>query len=145
MDQPSRIDQLGPKELACLRKAAEHKGSKEIARELALSPSTVDTYIWRATKKLGLARREDAVRWLLQHDSELWRFSQSDISDVEGAAAVGPTSLLSRLPWPWPTRRRPSNDLTPMQLVIAVLIASICVLAVAALYLTAVALLRTAA
>ncbi|MFN2259621.1 MAG: helix-turn-helix transcriptional regulator [Parasphingopyxis sp.] len=49
---------------ACLRKVGQGMTSKEIARELELTPSTVDTYVTHAIAQLGASDRRDAARRL---------------------------------------------------------------------------------
>ena len=66
MDQ-STYDSLTPRELECLRLARDWP-TKEIARLTTLAPNTVDTYIRRATEKLGVNRRQ-AARLVADHES----------------------------------------------------------------------------
>ncbi|MCA1661079.1 MAG: helix-turn-helix transcriptional regulator [Novosphingobium sp.] len=57
---------LSKRQLACLELAAEGLTSKEIARRMRLSPSTVDNHIRAASARLGANGRREAVR-LLKH------------------------------------------------------------------------------
>ena len=66
MDQ-STYDSLTPRELECLRLARD-RPTKEIVRVTALAPNTVDTYIRRATEKLGVNRRQ-AARLVADHET----------------------------------------------------------------------------
>ena len=57
--------QLTPKEQACLRLVAKHLSSKEIAAELGIAKTSVDTYCNRARAKLGVSDRYEAARRLV--------------------------------------------------------------------------------
>jgi DNA-binding CsgD family transcriptional regulator len=135
-----RIDRLGPRELECLQGVAQHKRSSQIAFELNLKPKTVDAYIASASRKLGVPDRDSAARLLIEHE-RVWGKSLSDFSGVEPEPDQPPTSPSSRLPWPWPTKGRPANDLTLPQLLIAIGVAASIMMAIAAVYLFAIALL----
>jgi DNA-binding CsgD family transcriptional regulator len=135
------IERLAPRELDCLRGVAQHKRSAQIAHELSLKPKTVDTYIATASRKLGVSDRGSAARMLLEYERSVSGKSPSASSGVEPAPARDPTSFLSRLPWPFPTKGRPSNDLTILQLLVAIGVAAALMMAVAAIYLSAIALL----
>lgn len=56
--QPVR---LSPREKQCLGRVARGMTSKEIARDLGLSPRTVDLHVARASNRLGAANRIEAV------------------------------------------------------------------------------------
>lgn len=60
----ARLDRLTPKEVACLRLVAQRMSSKEIASELGISKTSVDTYCNRARAKLGVCGRYEAARLL---------------------------------------------------------------------------------
>ena len=135
------LERLGPRELQCLRGVAQHKRSSQIAHELNLKPKTVDAYIASASRKLGVSDRDSAARLLIEHEQQLWGKSLSDFSGVEPEAPPPPTWSLSRLPWPWPTKGRPNNDLTLAQLLIAIGVAASIMMAVVAIYLLSISLL----
>jgi DNA-binding CsgD family transcriptional regulator len=59
-------ERLTPKERECLRLAQENRSSKEIARQLGISHTSVDTHIRRALAKLNLRDRYEAARLLAQ-------------------------------------------------------------------------------
>ncbi len=86
----STYDSLTPRELECLRLARDWP-TKEIARRTALTPNTVDTYIRRATEKLGVNRRE-AARLVAAHEACPQRLiSQfSGLSDAVHSGDAGP-------------------------------------------------------
>src|SRR5690606_27609076 len=46
----------------------QHMSSKQIARELGMSKTSVDTYCDRARRKLGVDDRYQAARLLARHD-----------------------------------------------------------------------------
>jgi len=95
----SPIPHLTEQELACLQGVADLKRSKQIGYELGLQPGTVDTYIARAVRKLGVADRHSAVRLLIE-EGMLSRKSGSGISDVEPSVAVDHPPM-RRFAW-WP-------------------------------------------
>src|SRR5690349_25031276 len=59
---------LTPRERECLRLVDQHFSSKQIARELGMSKTSVDTYCDRARRKLGVPDRYEAARLLRGHD-----------------------------------------------------------------------------
>lgn len=138
---PNPIETLAPRERECLRGVAQHKRTSQIAFELELRPKTVDTYIASAFRKLGVSDRDSAARMLIAYEAELAGKSLSDSSGVEPNTVSSPTSWLGRLPWPFPTRRRPVNDLTIPQLLFAIAAAGTLMMGIAAIYLLAIALL----
>ena len=59
---PRRVDKLTSRQLDCLRLVARHLSSKEIAAELCISPHTVDQRIRQTLQILGVERRSQAAR-----------------------------------------------------------------------------------
>ena len=55
---------LTQRERECLRLVDQHLSSKQIARELGMSKTSVDTYCDRARRKLGVPDRYEAARIL---------------------------------------------------------------------------------
>lgn len=51
----------------CLRLVANGYTSKEIAKQLGLTPMTVDQYLQRAKKAMGAPDRRTAARWLVEN------------------------------------------------------------------------------
>jgi len=67
----TRLDPVGlltPRERECLRLVDQHLSSKQIARELGMSKTSVDTYCDRARRKLGVDDRYAAARLVRQLD-----------------------------------------------------------------------------
>jgi DNA-binding CsgD family transcriptional regulator len=58
------LRRLTPKERECLRLVAAHFSSRQIAGELGISKTSVDTYCDRAREKLGVPGRREAARLL---------------------------------------------------------------------------------
>ena len=61
------VELLTPRERECLRLVDRHLSSKQIARELGMSKTSVDTYCDRARRKLGVDDRYAAARRLADH------------------------------------------------------------------------------
>ncbi|MHA3840999.1 response regulator transcription factor [Sphingomonas aestuarii] len=65
MDKTERLlGLLSERQRQCMELVARQHTSKEIARALNLSPSTVDNHIQAAMERLGVRSRADAVRLL---------------------------------------------------------------------------------
>lgn len=61
---PAGFDRLTRRHRECLRGVRALKGSKEIAEELGIEKSTVDSYLTEAVRLLGARNRRDAaLRW----------------------------------------------------------------------------------
>jgi len=58
------VELLTQRERECLRLVNQHLSSKQIARELGMSKTSVDTYCDRARRKLGVDDRFKAARLL---------------------------------------------------------------------------------
>jgi len=56
-----RVDQLTESQRRCLRLVMAHMTSKQIARELGMSPHTVDAHLKASLKALGVAGRTEAA------------------------------------------------------------------------------------
>lgn len=65
------LETLTPKERECLRLVAENRGSKDIARLLGISPTSVETHVRRAREKLGTRDRFAAARLLVRAEEHL--------------------------------------------------------------------------
>jgi len=91
----SRLHLLTPKERDCLRLVMERRSSKQIARQLGISRTSVDTYVRRAREKLGLKDRYAAARLL-----EAWQRGEVLTAEPEGAppSAAGANGFTLRIP-----------------------------------------------
>ena len=68
-DPAAAFDRLSRRHRECLRGVRALKGSKEIAEELGIEKSTVDSYLTEAVKLLGARNRRDAaLRWAAYED-----------------------------------------------------------------------------
>lgn len=76
----------------CLRLVADGYTSKEIAKQLGLTPMTVDQYLQRAKKTMGAPDRRTAARWLVENAQPAafkpFELKTPDVAEV--AAAVTP-------------------------------------------------------
>lgn len=134
----SRFTSLTPREIECLKGVAQHKRTKDIANDLQLSPKTVDAYIANAVRKLGYTDRDTAVRALMSSSAMIAGFSSSAISGVENEVSTASSSWLERLPWPFPTRGRPTNDLSYPGTIVAIMIAASLMIAAMSIYILAI-------
>jgi DNA-binding CsgD family transcriptional regulator len=85
--------QLTDGQKACLRLVAAHFTSKEIARELGISPFTVDQRLDAARKKLGAESRKEAA--IIFTDMEAGRLSERLVYDPEAVAGSGDAAILT--------------------------------------------------
>lgn len=73
---------LSERQAECLRLAAQGYTSKQIARAIGISPSTVDNHISAAVDRLGARNRIDAARFMLREAS-----SESEVLLVKDRSA----------------------------------------------------------
>ncbi len=64
----NRLARLTESQRACLRRVLMHMSSKDIARELGISPHTVDQRLRVAMQTLGATSRVEAARMLAAHE-----------------------------------------------------------------------------
>ncbi len=64
--QQMTLDGLSAREIEVLRLIALGNTSAEVARQLHLSPRTVETHRARINRKLGLSKRAELVRYALR-------------------------------------------------------------------------------
>jgi len=62
------VERLTTRQRDCLRLVLHHKQSKEIGRELGISPMTVDNHFRNAIQTLGVSSRLEAARLLDSHE-----------------------------------------------------------------------------
>ncbi len=67
--ESDRISKLTEAQRVCLRMVLMHLSSKDIARELGISPHTVDQRLRMAIQALGVANRFEAARILAKYES----------------------------------------------------------------------------
>lgn len=90
-----KLDRLTSEQVETLRLVYAHKGSKEIARIMGVSPHTVDQRMRRALKILGVSSRVDAARLLASHGVfqdvtpyQSLRYQPDNLADVVAFADV---------------------------------------------------------
>jgi|JI7StandDraft_1071085.scaffolds.fasta_scaffold51257_3 DNA-binding CsgD family transcriptional regulator len=83
--EPSRAE-LTDVQVNCLRLVADGYTSKEIAKQLGLTPMTVDQYLQRAKTAMGAPDRRTAARWL----AESQQFRPFKSFELKPAPVVGP-------------------------------------------------------
>lgn len=115
--QPS-ISRLTDRQKDCLRLVAQGFTSKEIGRQLDLSPSTVDNHMLAATQALGAASRSEAARYFTSAEARQKLPSQSQaladapISGLLSTATEAQTgSIPRRTIWSLPPVGGQRNDL----------------------------------
>ncbi len=62
------LEGLSDRHLACLQGVLDHKSSKQIGRELGISPHTVDARIRHCLRHLNVQNRREAAALLLQEN-----------------------------------------------------------------------------
>lgn len=87
MSKAEIIDRLTERQRACLELVAMGFTSKEIARKLGISHSTVDNHILAATQLLGVADRREAGRLVVQLGQQLPR-QAGDLTKQEKTSIV---------------------------------------------------------
>jgi DNA-binding NarL/FixJ family response regulator len=65
---PAVPDELTEREIQVLRHVADGWTHKEISRRLGLSKATVDTYVQRIRRKLGLRNKAELIRAAVRYD-----------------------------------------------------------------------------
>jgi DNA-binding CsgD family transcriptional regulator len=68
--ESDRISKLTDAQRTCLRMVLMHLSSKDIARELGISPHTVDQRLRMAIQALGVANRFEAARMLARYEGQ---------------------------------------------------------------------------
>jgi len=139
------INKLTARQRDCLRLVLHHMQSKEIGRELGISPMTVDNHFRSAIQTLGVSNRLEAARMLeaFERDAGSQRLTSqphpvvfppgestmaSPTAVGDGRDEVSHTLHENQVPYrihggtsfpdfplPVPTRGRPRNDLTIAQ------------------------------
>lgn len=139
------INKLTARQRDCLRLVLQHMQSKEIGRELGISPMTVDNHFRSAIQTLGVANRLEAARLLEAYErpepsQRLTSQPRAIVPPVERPMIRPSTAIgdghgdyvsalredqvpyltyretgLTDFPLPIPTRGKPRNELTISQ------------------------------
>jgi len=80
---PERFALLTRRHRECLRGVKALKGSKEIAIELGLGKSTVDSYLAEAVRLLGARNRRDAAIALAEHEAVEGDPASDQVPEIE--------------------------------------------------------------
>lgn len=139
-----RIEDITEAQKDCLRLFYRRYGAKEIGRQLGIAPSTVHQRLTAARKTLGVARSMEAARLLAEAEGTVYDGVLYDQISVAQPATNPSLSWASRLPWPLPTRERPTNDLSFIQKIAAIIGLAALFMATAAVYFIAVRMLSQA-
>jgi len=133
--ETSPFERLSDGQRACLRLIYERREIKDIARELGIAPVTVNQRLTAARRHLRVSRSVDAARLLVEFEREQGVYNPPIYSptSVEPAADRGPSSdrqdegmRQPGIPLPFPTQRRPRNDLSfGRKLITAVILAAL--------------------
>jgi len=138
------IDSLSETQKDSLRLVYRGYNAKEIARMHGVHPATVHQRLTAARRTLCVARSMEAARMLAEAEgAPIYDGVIYDEMDVAPQPSGAPLSWASRLPWPLPTRRRPTNDLSLLQLLASILGLASAFMLAAALYFVAISLLGT--
>lgn len=95
MSKPEIINRLTERQRACLELVATGFTSKQIARKLGISHSTVDNHILAATQLLGVADRREAGRLISTLRQELPR-QANPLTELEKSAIVDVREALTQ-------------------------------------------------
>jgi len=87
MSKPEVINRLTVRQRACLELVAVGFTSKQIARKLGISHSTVDNHVLAATQLLGVTDRREAGRLVSKYRQELPRHA-AELTDNENSSIV---------------------------------------------------------
>jgi DNA-binding CsgD family transcriptional regulator len=121
---PSGPVELTEKQFDALDLAARHLNTKQIARDLAISPRTVQAHLDAARQRLGVATRAEAVQLLLDTPSAD-TCSATPIVDQAPELAETPSprgtfefhdAAAFREPAPWVEAPRSLSDIEPRHL-----------------------------
>jgi DNA-binding CsgD family transcriptional regulator len=106
-------DPLTPGQVDCLLLVGQHFTSKEIALSLGISRHTVDQRVRLAMRALGVKRRGEAGRIVVEHYAPLFQWdSGSPERFVVPAAAAQARPSPTSFPLPFATRFRPRNEMS---------------------------------
>lgn len=89
------LDRLTANERRCLHLVDKGLNSKEIARELSLSPHSVDTWLRSAARKLGVRTRFQAAKMLARAQESTETRGSAPVSTLRSQVSHIPVSGLS--------------------------------------------------
>ncbi|RYE02756.1 MAG: helix-turn-helix transcriptional regulator [Sphingomonadales bacterium] len=134
----SPTDRLTARERDALRLYNDLNSAKAVAQKLDVSHHTVYQRLGSAKDKLGVPSYMAAARQLVESEradgAESFAYEQFGVVPDRNSAS---RSLVSELPWPFPTPGRPENDLSFGGKLIAIFGLAIVMMATAALYFIA--------
>lgn len=110
------LDKLSDMQVACLRLVAELKKTEQIAAELGISPSTVNTHIERAIARLQVPNRREAARLVIGWDKARAAASPSASgagNDSLDASGRPPSEAELSRPEKIPTEESPLSAIVP--------------------------------
>ena len=116
--------ELTEKQFEALRAAARHLNTKQIARELDISPRTVQAHLDAARQRLGVATRTEAIQLLLDTPSRTTcspeRMSPYPRSQSEQFSPLGEIEFHDAYPFkdtaPWEDRSERLPEFNPSRL-----------------------------
>ena len=91
VSDPNRFDRLTRRHRECLHGVRQLMGSKEIADQLGIEKSTVDSYLTEAVKIIGARNRRDAALLLAEHESGAPHKVGPDSARLSAVAAIVPS------------------------------------------------------
>lgn len=93
--EAERLNKLSEAQRICLRMVFMHMSSKDIARELGISPHTVDQRLKGAIQTLGVESRVEAARMLARHEGGgTYQPLVYQTPDIAAAPIAGPIPIL---------------------------------------------------
>lgn len=87
---PDRIESLSKRQRECLRGVAQLKAAGEIATELKIATTTVNSYVADAVRLLGARNRREAARALTTYEGQHPEKHRGDETRVAGEAVDAP-------------------------------------------------------
>jgi DNA-binding CsgD family transcriptional regulator len=129
------LAQLSDAQIACLVLVSNGKSSKEIAKDIGLSPQTVDQYLSKAANILHASNRRDAARRFVALGGLEFRkseFKPGGVADPRNLASLVPSTqqggwsqAQKRLAWWLPPIGGDRHDLGPSETILTILRISI--------------------
>lgn len=89
---------LTARQSACISLVADGLSSKEIARELGISPSTVDNHIATAMHQFGFPNRSAVAKWYTEYRESAYQENQSPGPWLSANRSSGLTNVRVSIP-----------------------------------------------